>query len=76
MQDFPDIQALRKEQEICLVNLAHGKDVFAILPTGFGMEYSAHKTINSLCVNNNTFESCGAKINIRQTNLHTELKRQ
>ena len=36
MQHFPDIQALRKEEEICLVNLARGKDVFAILPTDFG----------------------------------------
>ena len=27
LQDFPDIQALRNEQEICLVNLAHLKDV-------------------------------------------------
>lgn len=36
LRDFPDIEALRKEQEICLVNLARGKDVFAILPTGFG----------------------------------------
>ena len=36
LRDFPDIQTLRKEQEICLVNLARGKDVFAILPTGFG----------------------------------------
>ena len=34
--DFPNIQALREEQETCLVNLARGKDVFAILPTGFG----------------------------------------
>ena len=36
LQDFPNIRALRKEQQICLVNLARGKDVFAILPTGFG----------------------------------------
>ena len=36
LQDFPNIQALRKEQQLCLVNLARGKDVFAILPTGFG----------------------------------------
>ena len=36
LQDFPNIQALRKEQKLCLVNLACGKDVFAILPTGFG----------------------------------------
>jgi len=30
------------------VNLAQGKDTFANLPTSFGMEYTAHKTINSL----------------------------
>ena len=36
LQDFPNIQALRKEQQLCLVTLARGKDVFAILPTGFG----------------------------------------
>ena len=34
--DFPNILALRKEQQLCLVNLARGKDIFAILPTGFG----------------------------------------
>ena len=36
LQDFPNIQALRKEQQLCLVNLACGKDIFALLPTGFG----------------------------------------
>ena len=36
LQDFPNIQTLRKEQQLCRVNLARGKDVFAILPTGFG----------------------------------------
>ena len=35
-QDFPNIQALRREQHLCLVNLACEKDVFAILPAGFG----------------------------------------
>ena len=34
--EFPNIQVLRKKQQVCLVNLAHGKDLFAILPTGFG----------------------------------------
>ena len=34
--DFPEVKALRKEQETCIVNLAHGNDVFPILPTGFG----------------------------------------
>ena len=29
LRDFPDIQALKKEQEICLVNLARGRDIFA-----------------------------------------------
>ena len=36
LQDFPNIQALRKEQQLCLVNLARGKDIFAILLTGIG----------------------------------------
>ena len=36
LQDFPNIQALRKEQQLCIVNLALGKDIFAILPTSFG----------------------------------------
>ena len=36
LEDFPNIQALRKEQQLCPVNLARGKDVFTILPPGFG----------------------------------------
>ena len=36
LQDFPNIQALRKEQQLCVVNLACGKDVFSILSTDFG----------------------------------------
>ena len=36
LQDFPNIQVLRKEQQLCLVNLVCGKDIFPILPTGFG----------------------------------------
>ena len=36
LKDFPNVKELRKEQRTCLVNLARGKDVFAILPTGFG----------------------------------------
>ena len=36
LQDFPNIQTLGKEQQLCLVNLARGKDIFAILLTGFG----------------------------------------
>ena len=35
-RDLPNVRALRKQQETCLVNLASGKDVFAILSTGFG----------------------------------------
>ena len=37
--NFPHIVSLRKEQVDCLENLSNlvaGKDVFAILPTGFG----------------------------------------
>ena len=37
LRDFPHIGALRKERKTCLVNLARGKDVFVILPTGFGL---------------------------------------
>ena len=36
LKDFPNVKALRMEQRTCLINLARGKDVFAILPTGFG----------------------------------------
>ena len=36
IEDFPNVESLRKEQEDCLKNLVRGKDVFAILPTGFG----------------------------------------
>ena len=35
-EDFPDIQTLRKEQEICVVNLARREDLLGIVPTGFG----------------------------------------
>ena len=35
LRDFPNIQTCRKEQEICFVNLARGKDGFVILPNGF-----------------------------------------
>ena len=37
LRDLPHIGALRKEQKTCVVNLARGKNVFAILPTGFGL---------------------------------------
>jgi len=36
LQDFPHVKALRMEQRTWLINLARGKDVFAILPTAFG----------------------------------------
>ena len=38
LRDFPQVKVkvLRKEQKACLLNLARRKDVFAILPTGFG----------------------------------------
>ena len=35
LHNFPNMKRLRKEQKTCLINLACGKDVFAILPTGF-----------------------------------------
>ena len=35
LQDFPNVKALRKEQEKCLIHPARGRDIFAILPTGF-----------------------------------------
>ena len=37
LRDFQHMGALKKEQKTCLVNLARGKDVFVILPTGFGI---------------------------------------
>ena len=39
LRDFPLIGALRKEQKACLVNLARGKNGFAILPSGFGLAW-------------------------------------
>ena len=36
LRDFPHVVSLREEQKDCLKNLVAGKDVFAILPTGFG----------------------------------------
>ena len=35
-RNFPNLKEIRKEQKTCLLNLARGKDVFAILATGFG----------------------------------------
>ena len=37
LRDFQHMGALKKEQKTCLVNWARGKDVFVILPTGFGI---------------------------------------
>lgn len=34
IRDFLNIEALRKKKKKRLVNLARGKDIFAILPTG------------------------------------------
>ena len=36
LRDFPHVERLRKEQKDCITNLVNGKDVFSILPTGFG----------------------------------------
>lgn len=36
LKDFPHVDSVRREQKECLENLVQGKDVFAILPTGFG----------------------------------------
>ena len=37
LRDFRHMGALRKEQNTRLVNFARGKDVFVILPAGFGL---------------------------------------
>ena len=34
--NFLNLKEIRKEQKTCPLNLARGKDVFAILTTGFG----------------------------------------
>ena len=36
LRNFPNLKEIRKEQKTCLLNLARGKDVFAILTTGSG----------------------------------------
>ena len=36
LRDFSQVKVLRKEQKACPLNLARGKDIFAILPTGYG----------------------------------------
>ena len=45
LRDFPHIGALRKEQNTCLVNLARGKNVFAILATGLDLPDKKKVTI-------------------------------
>ncbi len=35
LKDYP-VESLHKEQEVCLRNLVYGRDVFGILPSGFG----------------------------------------
>ena len=35
VKDFLNVKALRMEQRACLINLASGKEVFAILPISF-----------------------------------------
>ena len=36
LQTIQDIKDLKPEQEACLTNFLEGKDVFGLLPTGFG----------------------------------------
>ena len=36
LRNFLNLKETRKKQKTCLLNLARGKDVFAILTTGFG----------------------------------------
>ena len=36
LKDFPYVECLHEEQKVCMKNMVNGKDVFAILPTGFG----------------------------------------
>jgi len=36
LEDFPNIEALRFAQKICLYDLSRGKGVFTMLPAGFG----------------------------------------
>lgn len=89
LQDFPNNQVLRKEQEICLVNLARGKDVFTILQTSFGKSlifqlFPQTKPNNGIyntqnnqqtCAQTVTTESCGARTKKGGLYLHIELKR-
>ena len=49
LQDFPRVKALRMEQRTSLINLARGKDVFAILPTRFGI-FEGEIVFRSLCI--------------------------
>ena len=36
LKDFPLVECLRERQEDCINDKVNGKDVFAVLPTGFG----------------------------------------
>ena len=36
MREFPHIPRLKEEQKLCLQSVAKRRDVFRILPTGFG----------------------------------------
>lgn len=36
LETIPNIEELKPEQEACLRNFMEGKDVFGLLPTGFG----------------------------------------
>ena len=36
LKDFPNIEALRFEQKMCLFDLSLGKDVFTMVPADFG----------------------------------------
>ena len=52
LKDFAKVKALRMEQRTCLINLARGNDVFAILPTGFGKSLIFQlfpRVVNALC---------------------------
>ena len=38
-KDFSHVECCREEQKDCINNMVNGKDVFAILPTGFGNSF-------------------------------------
>ena len=53
VEDFPYEECLREEQKDCMKNMVNGKDVFAILPTGFGKSL-----IFQLFPTSNVFDDC------------------